>query len=136
MEASMTHSGDSGANGRPATNAFPSRVPVCRLQLIALLLACLPNDGKSRELLEMALDLDPTRLLTCLRPPREEDAALGMTVSPGIKDWILSLWTEDMSAAERSFLWWQNTPENMVQAVAELQAVDAKLNGQWLLDWV
>jgi hypothetical protein len=84
----------------------------------------------------MALDLDPTRLLTCLRPPREEDAALGMTVSPGIKDWILSLWTEDMSAAERSFLWWQNTPENMVQAVAELQAVDAKLNGQWLLDWV
>jgi len=132
----MTHSGDSGANGRPAAHVFPSRVPVCRLQLIALLLASLPNDGKSRELFEMALSLDPTRLLTCLHPPREDDVALGMAVSPGIKDWILSLWNEDISAAERAFLWWQNTPENMVQAVAELQAVDAKLNGQWLLDWV
>jgi hypothetical protein len=132
----MTHSGDSGSNGHSTAHAFPSRVPVCRLQLLALLLACLPNDGKSCELLEMALHLDPTRLVAGLHPPREDDAALGMAVSPGIKSWMLSLWGEDMSAAERAFLWWQNTPENMVPAVAELQAVDAKLNGQWLLDWV
>jgi hypothetical protein len=99
-----------------------------RLQGFALLLSCMPSDGKCRELFELALALDNKPILDRLVPPED------LAAPHGFQAWLESIWArEDLSPEEHEVIWWQNSPENLEVAIGELRAIEDRLDGKWIL---
>lgn len=92
-----------------------------QIQMLALLLSCLPENGKLREMFEQALSLSHEAQLSCMTPAND-------TSFDGLKTWLEMLWIrEDLNPEEQKLVKWQNTPENMQAAIQELQAAEQKI---------
>ena len=97
-------------------------LPVRQIQGIAILLSCLPADGKLREFFTLALDAPHNEVLGRIEPPADPDS------DEGYLTWLEGLWgADDSSAGEKRLVDWQANPDNMTAAVAELKAVAEKL---------
>ncbi|MGA9314147.1 MAG: DurN family substrate-assisted peptide maturase [Solirubrobacteraceae bacterium] len=98
-------------------------VAVRQIQGLAVLLSCLPANGKCRELFTLALDSPERPTLDRIAPPENPDSA------DGLKSWLEGHWGADgATAEEQKILKWQADPENMTAAVGELKAVADKLH--------
>jgi hypothetical protein len=112
-----------------AVQVFRDKQEIRRVQLLVVMLSCLPREGKCREVLQLALALD-------------EGPALERIVPLGVPDpdrdlqpWLEAFWLAgDVSADMRELVWWQNSSDNMVAAVREIKAIQDRLEGAWLLD--
>jgi hypothetical protein len=115
---------------------------VRQLQAWAVLLSCLPPDGKARELFTHALSLDEgpwlDRLAPLVDPEGDEgiSAWLGRIGPPAdaaaddaLKEWLEYLWIRGtLSPREQELVDWQCDSDNMTTAVAEyLTVVDTLL---------
>jgi DurN substrate-assisted peptide maturase len=98
-----------------------------RIQSVVVLLSCLPNNGKCREIFELALALDHGPPLSRLCAPRED-------LVRGHQPWLESLWARpEMDTDERRLIEWQNCHENMEVAIREIKAVHEAIDGIWML---
>lgn len=103
-------------------DASQNAVVVRQIQGFAALLSALPRNGKAREFLGLALDLDEGPALEKMSPPSDPASDEGM------REWFESLWAQGgVSAEEQRLIDWQNDPDNMSGAVAEFQKVYAKV---------
>lgn len=92
-----------------------------QVQMLMVLLSCLPSDGKVREVLELALALPHKPCLSQVSPPRD-------TSFHGLKTWLESLWIrEGLTPDEQKLVDWQRSGENMIAAVQELEEVEQKI---------
>jgi hypothetical protein len=92
-----------------------------QVQLLMVLLSCLPADGKVREVLKVALALPHEPCLSRVSPPKDSSVR-------GLKNWLESLWVrEDLTPAEQKLVAWQRSGENMIAAVQELEEVEQKI---------
>ena len=99
-----------------------------QIQALLVVLSCLPNDGKCREIFEVALACDHRQRLARLSAPGTPDPVRGH------QPWLESLWARpDMDADERKLIDWQNSHENMEVAIREIRAVQDKIDGFLLL---
>jgi hypothetical protein len=114
----------------PEAEARMANIEVQRLQMLVLLLACLPRDGKCREVLELALALDEGPPLAHLCPRRvDEDPH-------AFHEWLEPIWGRlDLTEAEHEILWWQSSRDNVEVAIGEIRAVQDRLGGVWPLKW-
>ncbi len=111
------------------TPVLSDKREIRRIQGLILLLSCLPNDGKCREVLELALALDHRPTVQRLHAP------VAANDERGHQPWLESLWARaDLSADERKIVEWQNRAENMEPAVGELRAIEEKLPDIWFLE--
>ncbi len=99
---------------------YPGVDTIRRVQELVVLCALLPPDGRLREVLDKALAL-------------HEEPLLARTTRPTglhpfeVKSWLESLWIrEDLSAAERELVAWQNDNDNMGAALRELQDAEER----------
>ncbi len=93
-------------------------VVIRRLQGLTVLLACLPKDGRCREMFELALALDHEPVVSRLTPPGEPDP------SRGHQPWLESIWARsDLSPQERQLVERQNDHEYMEGAIREMSFV-------------
>ncbi len=100
-----------------------------RIQGLILLLSCLPNDGKCREVFELALALDHRPTVQRLSSPGTSDGERGH------QPWLESVWARaNLSADEREIVEWQNRAENMEPAIREFRAIEDKLPDIWFLE--
>lgn len=98
-----------------------------RIQGLVVLMSCLPNNGKCREVFELALALDHRAPSARLYPPTMPDPGRGH------QPWLESLWARsDLSADERRLIEWQNSHKNMEVAIREFKPVHEKLDGIWI----
>jgi hypothetical protein len=93
------------------------RVLIRQIQGVAVLLSCLPADGKVRELFTLALDSPPDVWLDRVRTPDDPDSHEGM------KAWLEGVWGREAAAEGRRIAEWQSDSDNMTAALAELRAV-------------
>jgi len=92
-----------------------------QIQMLMVLLSCLPPDGKVREVLELALALPHESVLSRLSPPKD-------TSFDGLKTWLGSLWVrEGLTSEEQALVNWQKSIVNIAAAVQELKAAEQKL---------
>lgn len=92
-----------------------------QIQVLMVLLSCLPPDGKVREVLELALALPHKPCLSRMSPPRD-------TSFHGLKTWLESLWIrEGLSPDEQKLVDWQRSGENIIAAVKELKEAEQKI---------
>jgi hypothetical protein len=92
-----------------------------QVQMLMVLLSCLPSDGKVREVLELALALPHEPCLSRVSPPSD-------TSIRGLKSWLESLWLRGgLTSDEQKLLDWQRSGENMIAAVQELEEVEQKI---------
>ncbi|MGH2708613.1 MAG: DurN family substrate-assisted peptide maturase [Actinomycetota bacterium] len=99
-----------------------STVAIRYIQGLTALLSCLPANGKARELLSLALELDEGPWLDKIGPPSDPDSDEGM------KAWLESLWAQGgLTPEEQQLVDWQNDSDNMSAAIDEVQAIAAKL---------
>jgi Family of unknown function (DUF5950) len=97
-------------------------VLIRQIQGLTVLLSCLPAGGKARELFSMALELDEGPVLDRAKPPDDPDD------DDGMRAWLESHWAQDaVSDDEQRIVDWQADSDNMAAAIAELQAVAAKV---------
>jgi len=97
-------------------------VLIRHIQGLTALLACLPADGKAKELFTLALESDEGPWLDKIGPPEEPDTDEGM------KSWFESLWAQGgLTPEEQRIVDWQMDSDNMTAALAEFQDVSAKL---------
>jgi hypothetical protein len=103
-------------------------VELRRLQSLVLLMSCLPPDGKCREIFELALALDNEPILDRLTPPEKLEEPHGFQL------WMESILArEGISTEEEEVIWWQNVPENMEVAIREIEAIEDRLGGRWMV---
>lgn len=92
-----------------------------QIQMLMVLLSCLPPDGKVCEVLKLALALPPEPVLSRLTPPKE-------TSFEYLKTWLGSLWAcEGLTSEEQELVNWQRSVVNIPAAVQELKAAEQKL---------
>lgn len=92
-----------------------------QVQMLMVLLACLPSEGRVREVLKLALALPHEPCLSRVSPA--EDASVH-----GLKSWLEALWVrEGLTSAEQQLVDWQRSGENMIAAVQELREVEQKI---------
>jgi hypothetical protein len=92
-----------------------------QVQMLMVLLSCLPSDGKVREVLKFALALPHEACLSRVSPPMD-------TSLRGLKGWLEALWVrEGLSRDEQKLVDWQRSGENMIAAVRELEEVEQKI---------
>jgi hypothetical protein len=116
-------------------------VALRQLQGWAVLLSCLPPDGKARELFSLALSLDEAswldRITPVIAPEADEGikawlARIAPPTDPGgdqdLKEWLEYLWIRgSLSPEEQKLVDWQSDADNMAAAVAEFLAVLERL---------
>lgn len=99
-----------------------ANVSIRYIQGLTALLSCLPANGKARELLSLALELDEGPWLEKVGPPSDPDSDEGM------KTWLESLWAQGgITDEEQRIVSWQNDSDNMSAAIQEIEAVAAQL---------
>lgn len=99
-----------------------ANVSIRYIQGLTALLSCLPANGKARELLSLALELDEGPWLEKVGPPSDPDSDEGM------KTWLESLWAQGgITDEEERIVSWQNDSDNMSAAIQEIEAVAAQL---------
>lgn len=99
-----------------------ANVAIRYIQGLTALLSCLPANGKARELLSLALELDEGHWLEKVGPPSDPDSDEGM------KAWFESLWAQGgITDEEQRIISWQNDSDNMSAAIQEIEAVAAQL---------
>src|SRR5690242_14238142 len=93
-------------------------VLIRQIQGLAVLLSCLPPDGKAREF--FALALDSPHDLWQERVTRPDDPDSG----DGLKTWLETVWSpETLSEDGRRLQEWQADSDNMTAALAEFGAL-------------
>jgi hypothetical protein len=93
-----------------------------QIQWWAVVLSCLPANGKARELFSLALSLDEGPWLERITPPIDPDSDEDM------KEWLEYLWLRgNLSPEEQEMVDWQANSDNMSVAIAEYLAVVGKL---------
>jgi hypothetical protein len=98
-------------------------VLIRHIQGLTALLSCLPAGGKAKELFTLALALDEAAALEKVGPPSDPDDPDAM------KEWFEELWAADgLTPGEQEIVEWQSDSDNMTAALAEFQAVIAKLH--------
>jgi hypothetical protein len=100
--------------------ASDDTVLIRQIQGVAVLLSCLPAQGKARELFTLALDSPHDAWLGSVAAPDDPDS------DAGIKAWLEGLLTQD-AAHGRRLAEWQADSGNMTAALAEYRAVAGKL---------
>jgi len=91
-----------------------------QVQLLMVLLSCLSEHGKLREILQLALEV-----------PKDE-ALANMIRCPevsvdGLREWLPEIWAGDLSDRMVELVKWQNTSENMTAAIRELIEVQDRV---------
>lgn len=127
----LTHSDEKGAvksSQALADNNTFGTDEIRQIQMLMVLLSCLPPDGKAREVLDLALALPHKPCLSRLSPPSDISVH-------GLKTWLESLWPrEELSSDEQKLVDWQRSGENILAAVKELkeaeQTIGLKFNVQ------
>jgi len=91
------------------------------MQMLLVLLSCLPPDGELRGILEHALTLPNEPCLSRITPIQD--------ASPhGLKIWLESLWVQEgLTRDEQRLVDWQRSGENIIAAAQELKEVERKL---------
>jgi hypothetical protein len=98
------------------------RVLIRQIQGVAVLLSCLPENGKVRELFTLALESPQGVWADRVTTPDDPDSAEGM------KAWLETVWApEGMAAEGRKVAEWQADTANMTAALAEFRAVADRL---------
>jgi hypothetical protein len=98
------------------------RVLIRQLQGIAVLLSCLPAQGKARELFTLALASPYHVWQDKVQASDDADSDAGM------KTWLEGVWArEDLSGDARKLVDWQADSDNMTAALAELRDVASTL---------
>src|SRR4051794_32349196 len=96
------------------------------IQALAVLLSCLPPDGKARELFLLALSLDDKpwldRIAPVVDPEGDEgvaawtdriNPALGAESNDALNEWLECLWIRsDLDAGEQALVDWQTDSDN------------------------
>jgi hypothetical protein len=89
-----------------------------QIQGLAVLLASLPADGKTRQFFRLALESHQRDALERLGPPEDSDS------NESFVSWLEGLWArDDLSAAEQNMVAWQKNPDNMIAAVDEFRGL-------------
>ena len=97
-------------------------VVIRHVQGLAALLASLPENSKTRELLALALDAKGGGGLDAGGRPGDLDTFDGM------HGWLESLWTRDgLTPGEQKVVDWQKDGSNMEAVVSEFQGLAAKV---------
>lgn len=110
---------------------------VRQIQALAVLLSCMPANGKAREFFSLALSLDESpwleRITPVTDPARDEGIQAWLRRVDGVSDvssnnaltsWLECLWLRsDLSSGDQTFVDWQAEQGNMSGAVAEYLAV-------------
>jgi len=108
------------SNALADTNAFGAD-EIRQMQMLMVLLSCLPSNGKVREALELALALPHEPCLSRINPPMD-------TSFRGLKTWLESLWVrEGLTPDEQELVDWQRSGEHMIAAVQELKEAQQKI---------
>jgi hypothetical protein len=98
------------------------RVLIRQIQGVAVLLSCLPERGKARELFTLALESPQDVWTDRVKMPDDPDSHEGM------KAWLETVWGPDGMAKEgRKVADWQADTTNMTAALAEFRAVAERL---------
>ncbi|MGN6816680.1 MAG: DurN family substrate-assisted peptide maturase [Solirubrobacterales bacterium] len=102
------------------------RLTIRQIQGLAVLFSCLPAGGKCREFFTLALDSPEGAWLEKVNPLNEPESDDG---DDGIKSWLEDLWNpENLSAEAKELSDWQRDPDNMMAALAEMEAVADKVS--------
>ena len=110
---------------------------VRQIQGLAVLLSCLPANGRLREFFLLALSLDEgpwlNRISPLTDPTQDEgiqawlnriDPAADATSDEALRSWLESLWMRSgLSSHEQDMVDWQTDSDNMSAAIAEYLAV-------------
>ncbi|MFC5724844.1 DurN family substrate-assisted peptide maturase [Streptomyces gamaensis] len=100
---------------------YPGVDTIRRIQELVVLCALLPPDGTLRKVLEKALALHEEPLLARITPQT------GLHPFEA-KSWLEALWgRDDLSAAERELVDWQNDTDSMTPALHELQNAEEQM---------
>jgi hypothetical protein len=106
------------------TAVSENTVDIRRIQGYAVLLSCLPANGKAREFFNLALALDEGPVLDRIAPPEDPDSFEGMQA------WFESFWGADgVTPEEQKLVDWQANPDNMAAAVSEFKTIMSKVDG-------
>jgi substrate-assisted peptide maturase DurN-like protein len=98
------------------------RVLIRQIQGLAVLLSCLPADGKVRELFALALESPEREWADRVRTPEDGDS------DERFKAWLEDVWALDAVSDEgRKLVDWQADSDNMTAALAELRSVGDRL---------
>jgi hypothetical protein len=91
-----------------------------QVQLLMVLLSCLPPDGKLREVLGMALEVPQSDALARVTPCAEVS-------TDGLRSWLTTIWGGEHGAEMQALVDWQKNGENVKAAVKELLDVEDRL---------
>ena len=106
------------------TAVSENTVGIRRIQGYAVLLSCLPANGKAREFFNLALAVDEGPVLDRISPPEDPDSF------EGLQAWFESFWSTDgVTPDEQKLVDWQADPDNMTAAVAEFKTIMSKVDG-------
>jgi hypothetical protein len=111
--------------------------PIRQIQALAVLLSCLPPNGKAREFFSLALSLDETPWLDRITPvidPEGDDGvaawigrvdpALDPESNEALTAWLECVWLRsDLSSGEQAMVDWQADSDNMNAALGEYLGV-------------
>jgi len=120
----LTRSNEKGPLKSPNALADPYAFggdEIRQMQMLMVLLSCLPENGKVREVLELALALPHEPCQSRIHPPMD-------TSFRGLKIWLESLWIrEGLTPDEQELVNWQRSGEHMIAAVQELKEAQQKI---------
>lgn len=98
------------------------RVLIRQIQGVAVLLSCLPEGGKARELFTLALDSPQNVWQDRVRAPGDPNS------DEGFKAWLEDVWAREALPGDgRKIVEWQADSDNMTAALAELRSVASTL---------
>lgn len=91
-----------------------------QVQILMVLLSCLPANGKLREALRLALEVPDEEALANVTPCR-------LVSTDGLRTWINTIWSGELGDGMRDLVEWQRSSENMKAAIQELMEVQDRL---------
>jgi hypothetical protein len=91
-----------------------------QVQILMVLLSCLPEQGKLREVFRLALEVPEDEALANVTP-------CPMVSTDGLRTWLTTIWSGELGERMRDLVEWQKNSENMKAAVQELMEVQDRL---------
>ncbi len=98
----------------------PNWGEIKQVQLLMVLLSCLPQDGKLREVLRLALDVPDDEALANVTP-------CPVVSTDGLRSWLNEVWGGELSERMQELVRWQRDGRAMQQAIRELMEVQDQL---------
>jgi hypothetical protein len=98
----------------------PSWGAIKQVQLLMVLLSSLPDDGKLREILGKALAVPQREAMAGVTP-------LAQVSVDGLRAWLTTIWSGELSPAMRALVDWQLKSDNVKGAVQELDEAQNRL---------